>query len=235
MQSPAAGPWMAAAFAVELAVACFTLAVLGTNEHALFIALRATARWSFLVFWLAYTGGALATLCGPRFAPLARRGRALGLAFAAAHLVHAGLVLWLYRVATHPPVPRSSLTFFAIALFFTYLLALGSIRNHSRRIVPGSWPKLWPAVRTIGVHYIALAFLVDFARNPFRGSPMNLVLYLPFLILAATTPFLRLAAYLHRLGRARGTRHFSGNLVPPPCRPPPVANLPPAPVTPPVT
>jgi len=45
---------------------------------------RYTARWSFFFFWLSYTGGALAILFGPVFAGLARRARALGLAFAAA-------------------------------------------------------------------------------------------------------------------------------------------------------
>jgi len=46
------------------------------------VALRATARWSFLLFWLAYAGGALATLFGPKFQALARRGRDFGLSFA---------------------------------------------------------------------------------------------------------------------------------------------------------
>jgi hypothetical protein len=59
------------------------------------VALRMTARWSFLLFWVAYAGGALATLFGPALAPLSGRGREFGLAFAAAHLVHIGLVIWL--------------------------------------------------------------------------------------------------------------------------------------------
>jgi hypothetical protein len=190
---------MGAAFAVACAIACLTLAATGTGERGLFIALRATARWSFLLFWLAYTGGALATLLGPVFRPLARSGRELGLSFAAAHFVHVGLVVWLYGIATKPPVPELSIILFSIALFWTYLLALLSIPHLSR--VLGA--RIGPIIRTVGVEFIAFAFLVDFAKNPFRGGLRNLPLYLPFLILAATGPLLRLAAAARRLGRAR--------------------------------
>jgi hypothetical protein len=46
------------------------------------VALRVTARGSFVLFWLAYAAGAMATLWGPPFTGLARHGREFGLAFA---------------------------------------------------------------------------------------------------------------------------------------------------------
>jgi hypothetical protein len=52
------------------------------------VALQATARLSFVLFWPAYSAAALAALFGPSFQPLRRRVREFGLAFAAAHLVH---------------------------------------------------------------------------------------------------------------------------------------------------
>jgi hypothetical protein len=58
-------------------------------------ALRATARWSFLWFFLASVVGALRTLFGGRFRAMAQHARDFGLAFASAHLAHAGLVAWL--------------------------------------------------------------------------------------------------------------------------------------------
>jgi hypothetical protein len=63
------------------------------SANALVTALRLTARWSFLLFWMAYTGSAMGALFGPAFEVLARRGREFGLAYAAAHLIHLGLVV----------------------------------------------------------------------------------------------------------------------------------------------
>jgi len=82
---------MAASIVVALVIVLI-VRVGATPGEKLGVALRATARWSFLLFWLAYAGGALATLFGPKFQALAHRGRDFGLSFASAHLVHLGLV-----------------------------------------------------------------------------------------------------------------------------------------------
>ena len=76
--------WMIGAFGGALVLAVAVLADYGTGPDGIGQAVRYTARWSFLFFWLSYTGGAMATLFGPAFAGLARRARPLGLAFAAA-------------------------------------------------------------------------------------------------------------------------------------------------------
>jgi hypothetical protein len=151
-------------------------------------ALRVTARWSFLWFFLASIGGALRTLFGERFRAIAQHARDFGLTFASAHLAHLGLVAWLY-FSYGGPGP-GTLVFFGIGAFFTYLLALLSIKRISARLDP----KLWRWLRTIGVEYISLNFLYDFARNPFSGGLAQLVAYLPFLVLAIAGPLLRLAA-----------------------------------------
>jgi hypothetical protein len=75
--------WMAVAFIVGLLIVAAVYAV-GAPTQRLGMALRDTARWSFLWFCLATYGGALTALFGPRWLPLARRGREFGLAFAAA-------------------------------------------------------------------------------------------------------------------------------------------------------
>jgi hypothetical protein len=64
--------WMGMAFAVALGLAAVVLAIEGIDAKSLRMALRVTARWSFLLFWVAYAGRAMATLFGPAFAPLAR-------------------------------------------------------------------------------------------------------------------------------------------------------------------
>jgi hypothetical protein len=190
---------MGAAFSTALAIALGVLLAKGSAERAVHLALRVTARWSYLWFWLGYAGSALAVLFGPRFRSLAQRGREFGLAFASAHLVHVGLLVWLYHISLQPPVGQFTLIFFGIALFWTYLLALLSIRRVSGLLNP----ILWRVVRTIGVEYIAFAFLYDFARNPFRGGLGNLVAYLPFLALALAGPVLRVAATVQRLRQSR--------------------------------
>jgi len=196
MYKPTTRELMAMAFAVALAMALIIRMTVGPMEQVL-AALRVTARWSFLWFWLASVGGALATLFGSRFQALAQRGRDFGLAFASAHLVHLGIVAFiLYRSPT--PFPRAPLVFFSIGVFWTYLLALLSIRGLSAMLGPRSWR----IVRTIGVEYISFAFLVDFAKNSFPGGVLHLLAYLPFLALAVAGPLLRLAAMAKRLSQA---------------------------------
>src|ERR1700704_6307192 len=112
---------MGVAFAIALTIAVTVLAIRGTGNSGIRLALELTARWSFLLFWLAYAGNAVAILFNVE--PLASRGREFGLAFAAAHLVHIGLVIWLGYILGRVPLSGGLLLFFLIALFCTYLLA----------------------------------------------------------------------------------------------------------------
>ena len=185
---------MGAAFCAALGLAAAVLATRGTDATGIRRALAVTARFSFLLFWLAYAGGALAALFGPTFQAVARRGRELGLAFAAALLTHVGLVVWLYQVSAQPPVSRTSFVFFAVGLMWTYLLALFSIKPLSRALGAGRWRVL----RLVGLEYISFVFLSDFVTHPLHGSAKSLLGYLPFSILAVTGTALRLAAWARR-------------------------------------
>jgi len=189
--------WMAASFIVALAIVSLIRVGAGPGER-MDLALRATARWSFVLFWLASAGNALAALFGSRFQALARRARDFGLSFASAHLVHLGLVAWVYYVSLDTPT-QSTLIFFGIAAVWTYALAILSIKRLSTRLNP----RLWRIVRTLGVEYIALAFLVDFDKSPFEGGVANVLAYAPFLALAIAGPLLRLAAAVKRLSQVR--------------------------------
>lgn len=189
--------WMAAAFAVGLAIVLVARMVEGPGERVA-MALRVTARWSFILFWLASAGRALTTLFGPRFLPLAQRSRDLGLSFASAHLAHLGLVAWIYYSSAEPP-SRSTLLFFGIAVFWTYLLAILSFN----RLFSKLNPLVWRVLRTVGIEYIAFAFLTDFAQHTFQGGALNTIVYLPFVTLAAAGPLLRLAAALKHLSQTR--------------------------------
>jgi len=58
------GLWIGVALGVALLATCLVLGLAGTGEKPTRLALEITARWSFLLFWLAYTGNALAQLTG---------------------------------------------------------------------------------------------------------------------------------------------------------------------------
>jgi hypothetical protein len=194
--------WMTASFGAALLLAMMVLAVMGADPHGTVAALRVTARLSYLLFWPAYAGGSLAKLFGPRFAPIARRARCFGLAFAAAHLVHVGLVVWLYRISPRPPLSETMFWFFTIAIAWTYLLALLSVARLSDAVGRGRSRFL----RTVGIEYIALAFLVDFVITPLRIGISEPMEYLPFAVLAIAAPMLRLAALM------RGPQHRHATL-----------------------
>jgi hypothetical protein len=187
---------MAAAFFIAVALAAAALAIFGAGERGTGIALRVTARWSFVLFWLAYIGSAMGRLFGPRLAGLARRGRDFGLAFASAQVIHVALVLWLFSLA---PGLNGGMVFFWVGILCTYLLALISLP----RIHVTLGPRLWLTFRTVGIEYIALVFAADFILIPLqaKGVGMYPLTYLPFALLLIAGAGLRVAAYAQRLAR----------------------------------
>jgi hypothetical protein len=184
---------MGAAFLVALALAAIVLAVFGAGEHGTALALQTTARWSFLLFWPAYAGGALGRLWAAYFAGLARHGRELGLAFAAAQLVHVGLVLWLYQIT---PPPAHPMTLFWLGVLATYLLALFSLP----RLRNALGLRLWRMLRTVALEYIALVFAVDFIVLPLEAGGLSgyPVSYLPFTGMLVGGTALRVAAFMRQ-------------------------------------
>ncbi len=191
-----AWPWMTAAVGGALALAVAVLAGYGTSPAGLTLGVRVTARWSFLFFWLSYVGGAMAILFGPAFAGLARRARALGLAFAAALQVHIGLVIWLGVVIGQIPLQGGVLWFFLLALVFTYQLALLSFGIGMSHL-----GRLWRPMLFIATTYILLAFALDFVPGALNGTTQNwlyFTAYVPFALLTVVAIPLRLSAFLRR-------------------------------------
>jgi hypothetical protein len=181
--------WMLIAFCAALLLASAVLAMAGVGEKGTDTALAATGRFSFLLFWPAYTGKALATLFGSRFRPLQKNGREFGLAFASAHIVHLGLVGWLCYIGAIPGV--GTFIIFGIAAFFLYLLAILSINRLRLALGQTSW--WW--IRVIAMNYILYAFAHDFLRHPFTGGINHVVFYVPFAILVVLGPLLLLVSF----------------------------------------
>jgi hypothetical protein len=187
--------WMCSAFCAALVLAVSVLIVLGTGDRGIHAALAATARLQFLLFWPAYSGGALASLFGPAFQPLKRYAREFGVAFSSALLVHLGLVGLLCLMGAPPGT--EVFIFFGIAAAWAYLLALFSIP----RLHQALGPKYWRLLSFVGMNYLAYAFFVDFWNGePLHGGIKHAVKYYPFVVLAVAGPSLRLAAFVRRLG-----------------------------------
>ena len=187
--------WMGAAFAAALAITAITLALHGTDNKAIRLALELTARFSFVLFWLAYAGGAIAALF--RIDALAGRGREFGLAFAAAHLVHIGLVIWLGVLMAKVPLSGGLLLFFMVGLVFTYLLAFLSFGG-ARALGP-----LWKPLRFIGMNYILIAFARDFILpvlypKPAQYNVAHFAAYAPFAAACVAGPLLVLAVAMRQ-------------------------------------
>jgi hypothetical protein len=186
---------MCTAFCAALALAAIVLAAAGTGEKGTGIALHLTGRLSFLLFWPAYTGAAMATLFGPRFNILVQHRRDFGLAYASAHLVHVGLVAHLVSMSERP-FTEAIMPFFAIGVVWTYVLALSSWERMSKLFSPS----FWRVLRNTGLEYLALVFFSDLVLLPIRTHTNHPFEYLPFSILIIVGPILRIAAVIRRLG-----------------------------------
>lgn len=178
-----------AGFLIALALAAVVLAIFGVGDRGTAIALRATARWSFLLFWLAYAGSAMAKLFGWPLNRLAAHGRDFGLAFASAQLIHVGLVLWLIYLSARP---GGTMLVFWAGIACTYLLALLSWQ----RLRDALGPRLWWVVCTAAMEYIAYVFAVDFILIPLQahGETSYPPSYLPFAVMLVAGFGLRITA-----------------------------------------
>jgi len=198
--------WAAFAFSAALAAAIGVLAVFGMKS-GIPLALKTTARLAFLFFFSAYAGGALTALFGDVFLPVKKRGRELGLAFAAAILVHLSVVACLCVLG---PVPsKRTFAIFGAAAVSALLLVCLSF-PWARRRLPDN---LWPPLRLIATNYIAFAFAYDFVQFSPSADVLEDIAYLPFAALAILGPALRLAAWVKArpapLASARTRSHSS--------------------------
>jgi len=191
---------------VSFALAAAVIVTHGTDLDSLKLGLQVTARWSFLFFWLAYTGKALTTLFGPVLAPLGR-GRDFGLAYAAAMLSHVVILVWMYLITSHAPLAGNLLILFVVGIIVTYLLAVLSFG----RLAEALGPVGWRALRLVGLDYILFAFAVDFVPTVFHYGKrhpgvLRFLAYAPFAAMCMVAPLLVIAAAALRRWEIRYSR-----------------------------
>jgi hypothetical protein len=182
--------WAGAGLVLALLLTAAALVGQGLGRPGIELGLRLTARLAFLPFWAAYAGGALVVLFGQRFAPVKRRARELGLAFAAVLAVHLGLVSALCAIGAAPSA--RVFLIFGPGAACALLLAVASLEPVGRAIGPAGW---W-VLRNLAMNYLAFDFAVDFIRRQPPTSAMQALMYLPFAALAVLGPALRLAAWI---------------------------------------
>lgn len=180
---------MASGFTAELVLAVVVLALFGAGERGTDVALQLTARLSFLLFLPAWCGSGLAALCGPPFDRLRQHARDFGLTFAAAHVVHLGLVGWLCWIGSAPPL--ATFEFFGFAALWVYALAALSIERLHRAV----GHLIWRWLNLVGLNFIAFAFAVDFLKFPPGANAKYLLGYLPFVLLVLAGLVVRVAAW----------------------------------------
>jgi len=171
--------WILGAFLAALLTGALTLTLFGTGIKGTTEALRVTGRLSFILFWPAYASSVLCRLNPSVLSALARLRREFGLGFAAAHSVHAALILWLIHIADHLPLPLSTIVLDGIGLAWVYALSVLSAQ-YLRRILK---PQVWRLLFNVGLEWIALVFLSDFLILPLQQGHELSLSYLPFTIL----------------------------------------------------
>jgi methionine sulfoxide reductase heme-binding subunit len=153
------GRWQpfAVAAALSLFAIGFALATgIDANQQARFTA-RYTARASFLAFLIVYLASPLWKLWpGELTRSLARRRRQWGLAFALAHFIHLGALLWF--VLRFGPAP-ALMTILGGGLGYVLLLAMTVTSNNaSQRRLGRNWKRLHLA----GLHWLWFIFAFSY-------------------------------------------------------------------------
>jgi DMSO/TMAO reductase YedYZ heme-binding membrane subunit len=179
---------MAWTLVVSLAVAVGTLALHGTAALGWRAATRTTAQVAYPLFLLAFVASPLARLWpGPRTRAVLARRRALGLAFATAHLVHGMAILVL--ASRVPGTLEADVAFWGGALGFAFVVAMAATSNDAaqRALGGGRWRALHGSGQWILFVIFAVTYAGRFAENP---------RYAPGVALLGLALALRLAAAL---------------------------------------
>ena len=205
---PAAPRWaqpgdlaiIAAGTTVNLAIAATLFAAAGTDSAGTELALRMTARVSFVWFILVFVAAPLHRLrASPASAWLLRRRRALGVTFGLSMAIHVGCILRLYALHApeRPPMVTESDLFIGIpALVLVGLLTLTSLDALKRQLSSAAWRRL----HTTGIWVVWAIFflcLVDSVGRKTTAHPF--LAYYLFITVLLLTAGLRLAA--RRLNR----------------------------------
>jgi hypothetical protein len=186
--------------ALAISVILAVLAALyGTDRDGLTLLLRASARMSFAMFLLWLALPALGILRPGRLPEAAAAEPHLLMAFAVAHTIHVGVIVFATFQGYFAQITEDALLKFVIgggsAYLMIVLMGLTALRAPSR-------PRA--LLRSVGGIYVGLVFLNSYVGRVREGDMLNLI-GVAALVLAAA---IRLAAW--RAQRAGTATHAAG-------------------------
>jgi DMSO/TMAO reductase YedYZ heme-binding membrane subunit len=160
---------------VNLGIAISTLLLVGSDVPGTQLALRTTARVSFVWFMLAFVAAPLQQLWSSRLSAwLVRRRRALGVTFGLSMAIHVSFILRLFALHTPERPPMVTDADFLIGIPGLLLVAaltvtsLGALR---RRLRPTTWKRLHRTGIWV-VWSIFLACLIDSVGRKSTSHPL---------------------------------------------------------------
>ena len=186
------------AILLSLTVAGSLLAFGGDAREATRLALRTTARLSFVYFMLAFVASPLARLRpGSASRWLVRHRRAFGVAFGASMTVHVGCILRLYALYAPDRPPMVTDADFLIGIPGLILVALMTVTSAlivRRRMSPVVWRRL----HTVGLYAVWSIFFLCLVDSVARKESTNPIpAYGVFILTLLAAMALRLTALRH--------------------------------------
>ncbi len=160
---------------VNAGLASSLLLLAGSDSDATELALRTTARVSFVWFMLAFVASPLQQLWPARVSAwLFSRRRALGVIFGLSMSIHVGFILRLYvlHAPARPPMVTDADFFIGIpGLVLVALLTITSVEALKQRLGPTAWQRL----HTTGIWVVWAIFflcLVDSVGRKTTAHPV---------------------------------------------------------------
>jgi len=191
------------AFLCNMSLGILTLESYGYNEVGLTMALRVSARFSIILFVIAFAISSLYKLVHNKFIKwFFVRRRIVGVAFAAAHAVHLGFIVALYlevpKVTLNSPSPFYEVVGGGVGFLVIFAMVYTSFDGPSTKLGRVRWKFL----HTHGSYYIWAIFVFCFAEAFIRDSKTlrskaiaNLhpnIYYYPFVLLLFSALLLRI-------------------------------------------
>jgi DMSO/TMAO reductase YedYZ heme-binding membrane subunit len=181
------------------AAAAAYLVVAGASDEHLNLTLRFSARASFMIYLLVFVARPLLQLTNSPWARwLARERRSLGIAFAAMHTVHLGLIAWRFGTIPSLDYPLANAAIGGTAYLLMYAMLITSFDGPARAIGPRHWRRL----HKLGLYYIGFIFLSTLLPEP--GVALYTFERAWFVALTGLAATIRLTAWLARARRTRG-------------------------------
>lgn len=153
------------------------------DEMTIRMAIRTTARISFVLFLGAFLGNAVYSLlpaAGTRWLKANKDGLVLG--FAASHTVHLAFILTLVvAIGAEHALKGTMIVAFTTGLLFIYALAAGVLFRLR--------PFLSPHFEVVAHYYLMALFAVSFTRH----ATVRPLFYTPFLLVAVSAIGVRIA------------------------------------------